>query len=174
MLKDKNTLISFCRRLAQRHFYRKILIPTFLFMEVGAPVHAFADETKTSCPSVWSSYIEDIREIVAPLGPDFPLLFESREGEFYDCLDLIRNDDMLKKASDYNKRVPYDRTSMIDLNESMSWPANVCSSGRLRFPHVPFFFSLSLPLDEKILQTSVCRIRVIGGAERMLEEYRNE
>jgi hypothetical protein len=147
---------------------RGVVLSTVFCGAVAFPPSAtFANGDNIACPPEWAEYVAIVAEIIVPLGEEPPILFVSREGGVHDCLGLIRDDQFIEQASAYLRHVPYDR-SPINLSDSANWPINVCTVGRMNLPHVPFFYSVGLPMEREILALPICRIRVTNSIKHFL------
>lgn len=136
-----------------------VLCAGFLSLSSGASANA--------CPPDWREYVETIGEIIEPLGQDFPLLFVSRAGDVFDCLHLVNDQAFINRATELEKSLPIDRTS-IATPDPATWPVNMCTGGRVDWPGLSYV-SITLPLDAEILGTEACWRRVTRSAEDLLQ-----
>ena len=138
-----------------------------------APSKTLANGGETGCPPEWTEYVTAVAEIIEPLGEDFLLLFVSREGDVFDCLERIEDKTFLEQASIYERALPVDRTGILS-KDPASWPENICTRGFANWRGMAPYVSVNLPREAEILETNSCRVRVIRSAERTLSENRND
>ena len=119
------------------------------------------------CPPEWADYVSAVSDIIEPLGQDLPVIFVSREGEAFDCLGLMRNNQFLERASAFSRTWPFHR-SPINLSDSGTWPINVCNVEASNLPHVPFFYAIHLPRQAEVLELPICRVRVTNAIRHFL------
>lgn len=128
---------------------------------------ARANGDYNACPIVWREYVEAVGEIIEPLGQDFPLLFASREGDVFNCQNLVNDQSFIDRATTLEKSLPIDRTSIATLDPA-TWPVNMCTGGSVGWPNQRYF-TIVLPLDVEILATEACWRRVTRTAEDLLQ-----
>lgn len=124
-----------------------------------APSTIFANGTDLTCPLEWKDYVIAVREIVDRADFIDPIVFVSREGETFDCMKTVHDDNFLDVISKYNQNTPHDG-SKIELLASENWPPNLCNVSRVNLSNIPLFYSVELPRQIDILELPICRIRV--------------
>lgn len=140
---------------------------------------AASDSSKgNACPAVWVNYVSMVEEIVEPLGPNFPLVFEMRGGGVFDCLNLMRDGEKIENATALSKSDAYNVLpefidAPLDPSDPESWPPNVCSRGETQTSTI-HFFTISLPTNVKILETKSCWERIRKSAHRLVLEHAND
>lgn len=126
---------------------------------------ASANGDAGNCPPEWADYVSAVGDIIKPR-QDLPVIFVTREGEAFDCLDLIDGNYLLERASNFFKRDPRPR-SPVDPSDPGNWPTNVCNVASTRLPHLPSFFAVELTRQVEVLDHPVCRVRVINAIRRV-------
>jgi hypothetical protein len=116
---------------------------------------AYADDQFSECPKIWSEYVDIVAETIKPLGNKFPMVFVSRDGDVYDCLNRIHDDALLEKWAISERSIPVDRKSSLS-SDPQSWPENICIQGSAFENGVYIYHAIYLPIQVSILETRVC------------------
>ena len=155
------------RGAAARAFHPKPLLLCALLLSGIAPAAAEEitpawDGDADDCPTEWAEYVSAVGDIVGPLGQDPAVIFVTREGEAFDCLDLIDGNYLLERASNFFERDPRPR-SPVDPSDPGNWPTNVCNVAHTRLPNLPLFLAVELTRQVDVLDHPVCRVRVVNS-----------
>lgn len=134
---------------------------------------AYADDQFGECPKIWSEYVDLVAETIKPLGDNFPMVFVSRDGDIYDCLNRIHDDALLEKWSISERSMPVDRTSLLS-SDSNSWPQNICNKGSIFENGVYIYHAIYLPLQVNIIANQLCKKRIVSSLANLMQEFGNE
>lgn len=137
---------------------------------VGLPLSALsasANGETAACPTVWQGYVDIVWKIVESVEADADIVFVNREGKAFDCLGVGIPDKELLRISRLEAALPIDRVAALG-DRASAWPANICSIGigGLGLNYI----SISLPIEQRILNLESCRRSVSGGLERALRK----
>ena len=130
---------------------------------------AQAAEKQAHCPPEWAYYVERAGAVRESLGTDVVLLFESRDGDVFDCLGLVDDPALIDRATLILRGMPFDRETPLGDDRSL-WPTNVCTTGRTRIPGLAYHF-VSLPRDVGILDSEACRILFTDFENFLMKGY---
>ena len=130
---------------------------------------ALAAEEKAQCPPEWAYYVERAGAVRESLGTDVVLLFESRDGDVFDCLGLVDDPALIDLATLIKRGMPFDRETPLGDDPTL-WPTSVCTTGWTRIPGLAYHF-ISLPRDVGILDREACRIHFTGFEDFLLKGY---
>lgn len=133
---------------------------------------AQAAERKSECPKIWSEYVDLVAETIKPLGDNFPMVFVSRDGDVYDCLNRIHDDALLEKWAISERSIPVDRTSSLS-SDPKSWPENICIQGSAFENGVYLYHAIYLPLLVSILENNSCKKRIHILLANLMQEFGN-
>lgn len=148
--------------------YRTILAAAVVC--VGLPFSALSESANgetAACPTAWQSYVGMVGKIVESVDSDADIVFVNRQGKAFDCLGLGIQDKELLRISRLEAALPIDRVVALG-DRASAWPANICSigTGGLGLNYI----SISLPVEQRILNLESCRKSVSGGLERALRK----
>ena len=151
---------------------RKLLIGRlFLILSVAlstpATVAAF-DTSRPLCPPQWGEYVQQIQLHINLAELKEPIVFVSRNGVAFDCLDLGLDQTFLAQVEIWEKSLPFDRTRPLD-EDHRNWPVNICSSGTADWPSISYR-TVYLPIQQDILEQEICKTRVMSITSRLGEE----
>jgi hypothetical protein len=132
-------------------------------------VAAHATEKEAQCPPEWAHYVERAGAVRENLGTDVVLLFESRDGDVFDCLGLVDDPPLIDLATLITRGMPFDRETPLGDDPSL-WPTNVCSNGWSHIPGLDYHF-ISLPRDVGILDGEYCRALFTNFENFLMKGY---
>lgn len=137
-----------------------------------APPQARASGEESTCPAVWREYVQGVQEEINGMHLPYPLLFVSRAGDVHDCLGMVQDKKFLERATAFEKTMPLDRSGKISTDPA-TWPVNICTGGSAAWPSLTPFFTINLPLQEDILNTDTCKVRISKSVSHLIKEVRD-